>query len=240
MAININQLSVPRTVISATANTRPDGKVIEGAGPQGAGRPLLNRCAPKTLMNNAVAVMPPKGIGSLTKSQIKALMLQMAYSESRIDYAAVGIGNQLGKYQFDTETLVEYKYIKPDFFGKYTQFDTPGSLGAIKIDQSWTNRDGINSVRDFLAAYGVQEKIMFQQLGALHTRLQNNQAILAQDNVSTRLGMLYVAHRIGLAAAKRWRDTGVTEFSTNGESPGVYFSLGRYAGEVLSAATKVR
>lgn len=238
--MSISQLPVPRTVISATANTRPTGQIIVGAGPQSTSPPLPSRCAPKSLMNNAVAVMPPKGIASLTKSQVKALLLQIAYSESRIDYAAVGVGNQLGKYQFDTDTLVEYKYIKPDFFRKYTQFDTPGSLGTIKIEQAWTNREGINSARDFLTAYGVQEKIMFQRLTALHTQMQNNQAILAQDSVSTKLGMLYVAHRVGLAAAKRWRDTGLTESSSTGEPAGVYFSLGRYAGEVLSAATKVR
>jgi hypothetical protein len=191
-------------------------------------------------MNNPVAINPPKGIGSLTKAQIKALLLQIAYSETRIDYSAVGVGNQLGKYQFDTDVLAEYKYVKPDFFRKYTQFDRPGSLGAIKIEQAWTNREGINSARSFLEATGVQEKIMFQRLTALHTQLQNNQAILPQDTVSTRLGMLYVAHRVGLSAAKRWRDTGVTEVSTTGEPAGVYFSLGRYAGEVLSAATKVR
>jgi len=238
--MTINQLPVPRTAITATTNTRPTGQIIPGAGPQSAPPPIPSRCAPKSLMNNEVAVNPPKGIGSLTKTQIKALLLQIAYSESRVDYSAVGVGNQLGKYQFDTDVLVEYKYIKPDFFRKYTQFDQIGSLGAVKIDQAWTNREGMNSVRDFLAATGVQEKVMFQRLTDLNTQLQNNRAILPQDTVSTRLGMLYVAHRIGLSAAKRWRDTGVTEVSTTREPAGVYFSLGRYAGEVLSAATKVR
>lgn len=167
-------------------------------------------------------------------------MVQIGYSESRSDYTAVGIQNQLGKYQFDTDTLVEYGYIHAEYLKTFTQFDHNGVKGAVKQLTSWTNRDGIKDIGSFLKATALQETLMYQRLTSLYTLLYNNQAITDIDGVSTKMGMLYAAHRNGITPAKRWRETGLADTSTSGDQPGVYYALGKYAGEVLAASTNVR
>jgi hypothetical protein len=53
------------------------------------------------------------------------------------------------------------------------------------------------------------------------------------------MGMLFVAHVLGPAAAKTWRDSGIGQ-AEDGTPAGDFYSLGKYAGDVLASPTGIK
>ena len=203
-------------------------------GPKSATSPAPDLCAKKT--DVVTGKIAPGGIIGLTGGQVKALLVQMALSLSNNSYTAVDPTNRVGKYQFSTDVLVSRGYIKEDWYLEHGQ---SGAKGTVHQLSAWTKKDGISKLTEFLSADQLQESIMYTLLTDYYNALLRNLGIKTGDTPGTIMGMLFVAHMVGTNTAKKWRETGVGQTSS-GTNLGDYYSLGKYAGDVLSSPTGIK
>jgi hypothetical protein len=191
---------------------------------------------PKSFLVSVDNPNPPGGIGRLTTLHIKAVMTMIGQTVSGFSYDLIGPADFVGKYQLEAETLKTLGYLKPEFVTKFGR-------AAVKKDAAWTGKDGIFSLRNWFGSAGVQEKVMYDLLQSNYEIMSRNNAIKSDDNLCTIAGMLCVAHILGPGdgteknpGAKRWRASGGGR-DTNGFFGTNFFSLGRYAVDVLAART---
>jgi hypothetical protein len=229
---SINDQTPPKRTSSLSAESTGTGSTDPG--PKSATTPAIDRCAKKTDL--VTAKNPPGGLIGLTAMQVKALQVQIALALTNNLYTAVDPENNVGKYLFSTDTLVTRGYIKEDW---YKEFGQSGEGGTVHLLGAWSKKDGISSLTDFLAAEQLQEGVMYQQLTENYNALLRNTGIKSGDTPGTIMGMLFVAHMAGATAAKSWRDTGIGQTS-DGTSLGDYYSLGKYAGDVLASPTGIK
>ena len=199
-------------------------------GPKKAdGLPIKYR-ADKSLLTRIDAPNPSDKIGPLSPIQVKAIMTQLAWAESGLDYTKRELvrGNYLGRYQFGAAALTTLGYIKKDYLAKY-------ETKAVTYGLAWTGKDQISSLQDWLRSPGTQEKVMFQYLTFNYKILIDTGAIKKGDDVCTVAGMLATAHLLGAGGAKIWRNTGLgrDQNQTAGET---YYNMGRYAIDFLAKA----
>lgn len=193
-------------------------------GPASAvGKPINKKLAPSAMTTQP---SPPGGIGSLSASDVRAVMAQLGFRESSNNYSAINQLGYLGKYQFGAAALVDRGYIKSGAFATYGQ-------GALTRPESWTGKDGIKNRDDFLRNTQIQESVMFEQLTANYNTLVRTNAISSGNEKTEIAGMLSVSHLLGPGGANTWKKTG-TGSDANGVGGGEYYNLGRYSIEVLS------
>ncbi len=220
-----------RRISSLQANNT--GSDSTDPGPSGATTTDTTLCAPRTDM--VTAYNPLDGIQGLTQLQVKALMLQIGYSLTGSNYSAIDSYNRIGKYLLNSQLLVGKQYIKEDYFETY---GNQGQNAALHLPMAWTGRNSIAGLVDFFAASEVQESIMYQLLSEYYDEMTRNNGIKTGDLPGTIMGMLFVAHMSSASDAQQWRAKG-TGVDIGGSKLGTYYSLGRYAGTVLSAPTGI-
>jgi hypothetical protein len=229
---SIAEQTPPKKTTTLSAESRGAGSTDPG--PKSASSPYADLCARKTDMVSGKN--PPGGILGLTAGQVKALQVQMAFTLSNNLYSAVDPNNNAGKYMLSTDILVSQGYIKEDW---YKEFGKTGTGGVIQLPGAWTKKNGISNLTEFLMAEQLQESIMYTQLTENYNVLLRNTGIKAGDTPGTIMGMLFVAHVLGPAKAKQWRDSGVGQ-ADDGTSAGDYYGLGKYAGDVLASPTGIK
>jgi hypothetical protein len=229
---SIAELTPPRRTSILSAESPGVGSTDPG--PKNSGSPTADRCAKKTDM--VTGKNPPGGILGLTAGQIKALQVQIALTMSNNLYSAVDPYNLVGKYQFRTDVLVNRGYIKEDWYKKFGQ---TGVSGTVQLPGAWTKKDGISNLTEFLLGEQLQESIMYSQLTENYNILLRNIGIKTGDTPGTIMGMLFVAHVLGPATARTWRDSGVGQ-TDDGTPAGDFYSLGKYAGDVLASPTGIK
>ena len=223
-------------VRSASGSWLTSGEEILDAGPQAAKNQglALAQQVPKSYLFSSDNPDPPGSIGRLSVLQTKALMTVLAKAASGLVYPVLGPTGQVGKYQMTASQLVLLGYVKSEHFISY-------GVECLKSDAAWTGKDRIINLSSWFASPGVQENAMYQQLLNNYTVLSGNSGILPTDNLCTIAGMLAVAHILGpdsgteqYPGSVRWRYTGGGQ-DINGNTGNLYFSLGRYAVDVLAA-----
>lgn len=157
---------------------------------------------PKNFVLSESAVNPPDGIGSLDQLQVKSLLTQMAYTASSFNYSATDAQNLVGKYQMAAKDLADLQYLKPDGVAAYS------GNGSVLKNTCWTGLNGVNSLADWKSNPAAQEDAMFQLMNRNYASLVKNGGINNTDDQATVSGMLAVAHKLGVDAAKQWRSTG--------------------------------
>lgn len=190
---------------------------------QARGKPLLQRVLREDLDRNDVPTgfkIGPYGpeYSTLSKFDVKCLMLQLAYMESGYDYTLTA-NNRYGRYLAGTTLLEKYKFI-----------DSTGT---------WLGKNGIDSAAEFILDYSVQDSLMEEFLEDTYESLSRNSAILPGDSTSIAAGMLAVAYQFQSLAnpankAHEWRKTGATS-DDQGRNGYIYFNAGKYAVQVLAA-----
>lgn len=213
---------------------QPTGAVSADPGPASAPLPPNSKLASKADM--VASARPPSGLGNLTALQVRALMMEIGFSETKSKYNSVDASNYCGKYQFSSQNLVDLGYIKADYLEHYGQ---TSNTGVVHVAGAWTGKDNITKLEDFLAAEQAQDTGIFVLLTNYYNALVKLNGIKPDDTVSTVAGMLSVAHAIGTAAAKKWRESSVGA-DVYGTSAGEYFKLGQYAVDVLGVPNIVR
>ena len=202
-------------------------------GPKQAATETVKMPCPREYLSRPDVPNPPGGIGPLSQYQVKCVMAQMAFSESRFNYALRERtnGNYLGRYQVGAGAFVELKYIKRDYFDQY-------STRAVRYPDAWLGTDNVKSDEDYLANKAVQEKVMYELMqrnyaALIRTSDNGKQGIKPDDDLCTVAGMLCVAQLLGASGARKWRYTADGQ-DANGSTGAVYFNRGRYAIDVLA------
>lgn len=217
-------------------------------GPEVAkGKPVVNPAPAETMKqqdapNPAGIISDEPKIPGLIPTQMKALMLQIGYAESKLDYAAQDASlGRIGRYKFNGFVLRDYGYIKKDYVSKY-------GTGAVFTDSAYTGKDGITDTASFMAAKGVQDNLMETILNDHYKYMVKTRGIQLQDDVCTVAGMLSVAYFMrdsergffsGNPAdqAKFWREQGNNIKNKQDQTPDTAYNQGRYAIDVLSIAS---
>lgn len=164
--------------------------------------------APVSEMTSKTAPAHVSAGTRLSSIQVKALMVQIGYAESKSTSTT-----RYGKYQINNTLLIGYSYMT--------------AAGA------WTGQDGINNSTDWGNAVGVQEKVMQQIINDFYDQLSNQNAIAIADDIPTVAGMISVAYYFRddaapIASAKTWR---LQNTPPSGTTP---YNWGRYAIDVLA------
>ena len=209
-------------------------------GPESAkGKPVDNPAPPESMTRADTAT--PSAVDSggtdipgLSATQMKALMVQIGYAESSLDYNKVNTDKkQIGRYQINGTILKEYGYVTDE--------------NNILTSSSWTGKDGISSHQDWLTNTGTQETVMEQFLSDVYVKLCANRGIKAKDDICTAAGMMSVAYFFRASAssffissphekARYWREQG-TQTNESGVSAVAPYNWGRYAIDVLSTVS---
>lgn len=189
------------------------------------GKPVSNPC-PKNWLDTPFAPNPPGGVGPLDQNQVKCLMAQIAFNESRWQYAIKNQLNYIGRYQFGAAACTDAGYIKLEFFKQYGN-------RAFNYPDAWTGKNGCTSIESWFSSKGIQETEMYRLLSSNYKTLVRIGGIKSNDTACEVGGMLQVAHLLGAGGAKSWRNS-ASGADANGTTGEQYFNRGRYAIEVLA------
>jgi hypothetical protein len=174
----------------------------------------------KDIRNQPAALGP---IGNLSQEQVTALFAQIGKSESGGNYNTTNQLGYVGKYQFGWPALLEGGYVK----------STVKSNNDLQNPNSWTGKNGISSVQDWMSNGTEQETAMFNLTKRNYTSMCNNGAVTTDQKPEEVGGMLMTAHLLGAGGANKWRKGGGGA-DANGTSGETYFNKGKYAVAVLA------
>lgn len=184
-------------------------------------------------------------ISTFSAKQLRCLVGQIGYDQSQWDYSKVGVNNQLGRYQFNTELLEAYGLLAS---GSNLMYGTD----CVNYLKNWSpayNSTGSNSYQNyfhntkslggFLSSIVAQEHLAYQHIVDLYLSCIEIGTISEDDPIDVKAGMIYVAWTVGVGAVPSttypsgsgtwaWRYFNVGEASNS-------FNSGRYAITVLSA-----
>jgi hypothetical protein len=235
---DLSTVTAPAPKQTALSN----GKAPTDPGPVSAkGKPVF-RPAPISAMTSRYAPRPdgcppPNAtIPGLLPLQLRAILVQIGWAESGyeagdpliIDYNKIDAGaGYIGGYQINGALLQQFGYVT--------------NSSDIFSTLSWTGKDGIYSVTDWLNHMGIQEYVMEQILQQYYTDLVNQRAIKPGDDVVTVAGMVAAAYffrdaESGAVQAGAWRNQAV-QTNNQGQPGYIGYNWGRYAIEVLVAQT---
>lgn len=181
---------------------------------------VSNPAGTKDIRNQPAAV---GAIGNLSKEQVTALFAQIGKSESGGNYNTTNQLGYVGKYQFGWPALLEGGYVK----------STVKSNKDLQNPNSWTGKNGISSVQDWMNNGPEQEAAMFNLTKRNYTSMCNNGAVTTDQSPEDVGGMLMTAHLLGAGGANKWRK-GNGGADANGTTGETYFNKGKYAVAVLA------
>jgi hypothetical protein len=185
-----------------------------------AGVPYKNKATDEDLRKQPEADCT---IGKFTKDQLTAYFATIGKSESGGNYAAVNSIGYVGKYQFGALALIDGGYVK----------SSSRQNDQLRNPNSWTGKNGIDSLEKWLEAKSLQEEAMCEYTKRNYLTGCKIGAISQDMPPEEIAGILAVAHLLGAGGANKWRkgEGGADAFGTTGES---YFQKGKYAVAVLA------
>jgi hypothetical protein len=219
-----------KQITDSNGNIMRESVAEADPGPKLAATQQPTKLMPKDMLNRDDVPNPSSGIGPLSQFQVKCLLAELAFAESNFNYEQVDSTNSyLGRYQLGAYALQDIKYVKPEYVTKYT-------TDAVRYPDAWYGAENIKSAEDFLAAKGVQEKVMFallkQNFDALSKKSNDKYGIDPNDDLCTVAGMLAVSLLLGPGGARTWRQTAGGD--ARATSAAAYYNRGRYAIDVLA------
>jgi hypothetical protein len=208
------------------------------------GLPVVNPLPISWLGRADAPPTPPRWttIDKLSSTNIRNLTAQLGYDRSGWDYTKIGPDNELGRYQFTTQTLEDYGLIAPG------SNDTYG-IDCVNRLVCWRPiviNNGINqyanyfynctSLTDFQNNITAQEHLAYQQIVNLYYALLDINAIKSDDTADIVAGMISVSLTLGVGTpsgenplgtgAYAWRYFGASDATDA-------FNAGRYSVLVL-------
>jgi hypothetical protein len=178
-------------------------------------------------------------IAQLSNTQQRNLLAQIAYVSSDWSYTKIGTNNELGRYQFDTNTLETYGLLTSGSNNSY-------GIDCVNYQHCWraifsTYADyltEVTNINDFLNNTSAQELLAYQRLVDLYSDCIKIAAIKINDTADVVAGMLYVAWVLGPGTASTLNNTtGTGAYAWRYFSVGAgasYYTAGRYAVTILS------
>jgi hypothetical protein len=175
--------------------------------------------------------------------EVQNLLAQIAFDKSKWDYNKIGPANQLGRYQFGTQTLENYGLLAAGANLHYgtacVNYTNSWRPVTIKGSNSYgTYNYNVASLNGFLTSIVSQEHLAYQIVYDMYNSLVANNSIQESDTDDVVAGMLYVGWTLGAGAqptsstpsgigAYAWRYSGIG----NGTNS---YNSGRYAITFLS------
>jgi len=256
----IQQALANAGVQSQAAPAAPAGAITSGTGTpitDGSGKPIMSGSAtskdvgitnaagqtivqptcPAEYLAKTTTFNPSGNFNSttpnLSQQQAKAMMAELGYFESQFNYSYTSSdGTRIGKYAVDAQYLADAGYIKPDAIKQY-------GTATLSKTASWTGKDGIQSQDDFFTNQVEQDNIQYNEFTTNYAALIASGGIMADDDVCTAAGMMFVAHQMrSVKTATLWRKDGGV-FDSLARDGAVYYNQGRYAIDVLAAGGAV-
>jgi hypothetical protein len=179
----------------------------------------------------------------LSATEIRNLLAQIAYDKSEWDYSMIGAKNELGRYQFSTQTLERYGLLAADSNLHYgtdsVNYNNCWRPTTIRGANSYSTYNyNIASLNGFLSSTITQEHLAYQVVYDLYNSLMANGAIVDSDANDVVAGMIYVGWTLGYGikptvtspqgtGAYAWRYSGLGKANDQ-------YNSGRYAVTVLS------
>ena len=131
--------------------------------------------------------------GPLSIDQTTAFMSQVSKGQT---YDSTGTDGSLGKYQMDYKALQQAGYLK----------STVTSNSDLTNPNSWTGLNGMASADNFLASASEQESAIGAVTNLNYTAMVASGAITSEQSAEDVAGMLAVAQKHGVDAAKNFRE----------------------------------
>lgn len=131
-------------------------------------------------------------IGSLTSTQVQAVMAQVANS---VDQPANVMTNDkgVGQYGMSCQQLEQAGYVKPGTWQRFLQNNSSTLVDVLNAPGIWTGVGGINSAADFLNNPAVQNTAQAQLMSTGYSSLQSAGVIStpASQSISAVQGVVY-------------------------------------------------
>ena len=162
-------------------------------------------------------------LGNLSSDQLTAYFAQIGKSESGGNYKAINTIGYIGKYQFGYPALIDGGYIKSSVKSN-KQMTNPNS---------WTGKNGIDSLETWLTSSAEQEAAMCAYTKRNYKTMCRIGAITSEQSPEDIAGMLAVSHLLGPGGAKKYRN-GESQSDAYGTTGSTYFNKGKYAVAVLA------
>ena len=165
----------------SAATAQKASKVITNLGPDGAIKETFNKGANRILLDEpdapigSATVKVNDSIPILLQSDVRAIMIQIAYMETNFDKTYYE-GKRIGRYAIDERTLVNYGYM---FNG----------------NSQYTGKDGILGQSDFMFDNNVQDRIMEKFIQDQYKACIKSGAIRAYDDKANVAGIIAVSYQ---------------------------------------------
>ena len=186
--------------------------VSHSTAPDAEETPLAHAEPDKIQEDDTTETLPyAQTVGSLTVSQFNSYRDYMGQERSGNDYSRINRVGFLGRYQFGAPVLQDMGYIRPGT-----------SSRKLNLDSSWLGRDDIDSRDAFLQNREVQDALFLRYSRYNYKRILSNRSITKEDMPARVAGMLAVAHLLGPAGAKDFRND-VNRSDANGTEARTYF-----------------
>lgn len=214
VGVNAGRTTNPQSPASDSLSpaNRSDPRGLPSIGPDTIGTP-----GSATVMT---ASNIPGVITGLTPAQTASYMNAIGARESSNNYSAVNDIGFVGRYQFGHMALIDLGYVKRG---------TPNNR-ALNNPSSWTGKNGVNSVIDFLGNGPEQDKAMVAYTNLNYRYVTSAGGLRSTETNSSEIaGMLAASHLVGAGGATRWRNSNGTVSDANGTTAAQYYAIGSAA-----------
>jgi hypothetical protein len=218
----------------------------QNIGPQQASLQGIQTPLPLSWLGRADAppTLPASAdIYRLSNTQVQNLLAQIGYDKSQWDYSMIGASNQLGRYQFSTQTLENYGLLAAGSNLAYgtdsVNYKTCWRPVTVKGSNSYSNYNyNITSLSGFLTTVASQEHLAYQLIYDTYNALVSNGSILSTDSEDVVAGMIYVGWELGTGSQPTYANasgTGAYAWRYFGVGAGANaYNSGRYSIAFLS------
>lgn len=156
----------------------------------------------------------PAGFGPMDDVAWPKYCNVLGARESSNNYASVNQINFCGRWQFGAGALCDGGYVKPG--KKNSDLPTPSS---------WTGKDGVNSLNDWLSNHSAQDSAMAEYTKGHYNQLVHNGSLPAGSSLPRVAGLLAAAHLLGVGGATNFVNGDNSGADANGVTAGVYYKL---------------
>jgi len=161
-------------------------------------------------------------VGNLTADQTAALKASLGAKESGNNPAQGNNGlGFVGQYQTGAAYLADQGYTTAA-----SAIAAKSDSSVLQQDSSWTGKDGIHSLSDYLDNPTVQNQVMDTGMQRNYQSLVNQGVITGDTTPNQTAGLLAAAHIAGPTGAANFIKSGANPQDANGTTPASYFSLG--------------
>lgn len=177
------------------------------------------------LDEDAVSLVDVEEIGPLEDTEVQALMVQSAHTLSETDYGYIASDGAVGAYAFDYKDLANASLISRASIEQFVN----NPMQAISQVTSWTGKDGIKSLEQFLSDPAAQARVMVDKLKTNYQELVSCGGLSNLDSNGTVGAMLNLSHTTSPLQARDWRKTGGELLDRYGNSAAKLYKLGGQA-----------